>query len=255
MSEAPADVFSRVWPELDRVLARMRTALGDREADPLAILTLADALAALGHNGVEDLGQRHIPIDQVVGTVCRAGEFDRRFQLRDRRERDRWQRIAGLAAGGTQLPPVDVVLLGELYFVRDGHHRVSVARAMGQPTIVARVQRICTIAFGMACLRLAHLQVKAAERLFLERVPLPDGVRTDLWLDDPAQWMRLADAAEAWGFRTMLAGRPLQDRAEFATAWWTEEVVPVIAGLRARGEAVEQRDVQAYVTALAARRE
>lgn len=231
----------------------MRSALGDRAADPLAILTLADALAALGQNGVDDLGQRHIPIDQVVGTVCRSGDFDRRFRLRDGRERDRWQRIARLATAGAELPPVDVVLLGELYFVRDGHHRVSVARALGRPTVVARVQRICTIAFGMACLRLAHLPVKAAERLFLERVPLPDDVRTDLWLDDPDQWMRLADAAEAWGFRTMLAGRPLRDRAELATAWWTEEVVPVVERLRARGSAVELRDVQAYVTALAAR--
>jgi hypothetical protein len=242
-----------VREDLERMLARVRTALGDRAADPLAILTLADALTALGHTGVDDLGQRHIPLDQVVGTVCRAGDFDRRFRLRGGRERDRWHRIARIAAGGTELPPVDVVLLGQLYFVRDGHHRVSVARALGRPTIVARVQRICTIAFGMACLRLTHLPVKAAERLFLERVPLPDDVRTELWLDDPAEWMRLADAAEAWGFRTMLAGRPLRDRAEFATAWWTEEVVPVIERLRARGEAVDVRDVQAYVTALAAR--
>src|SRR5947207_2758355 len=100
--------FQGVWPELDRALARVRSALGDRAADPLAILTLADALAALGQNGVDDLGQRHIPIDQVVGTVCRSGDFDRRFRLRDGRERDRWQRIARLATAGAELPPVDV---------------------------------------------------------------------------------------------------------------------------------------------------
>jgi hypothetical protein len=238
---------------MDRVLTRLRTALGDRAPDPLAILTLGDAVEALGHDGVDDLGQRDVPLEQVVGTVGRAADFDRRFRPRHGRERDRRERIARIAAGGVDLPPVDVVLLGELYFVRDGHHRVSVARALGRPTIVARVQRICTIAYGMACLRLAHLPVKAAERLFLERVPLPADVRTDLWLDDPAEWARLADAAEAWGFRAMLAGRPLRDRAEFATAWWTDEVVPAIERLRARGEAVGLRDVQAYATALAAR--
>ncbi|MBO0705439.1 MAG: hypothetical protein J2P39_08970, partial [Candidatus Dormibacteraeota bacterium] len=226
---------------MDRVLVRLRAALGDRAPDPLAILTLGDAVQALGHDGVDELGQRDVPLEQVVGTVSRAGDFDRRFRPRHGRERDRRERIARIAAGGVDLPPVDLVLLGELYFVRDGHHRVSVARALGRPTIVARVQRICTIAYGMACLRLAHLPVKAAERLFLERVPLPADVRTDLWLDDPAEWARLADAAEAWGFRTMLAGRPLRDRAEFATAWWTDEVVPVIARLRARGEAVGLR--------------
>jgi hypothetical protein len=128
-----------------------------------------------------------------------------------------------------------------------------VARALGRRTITARVQRICTIAYAMACLTLAHLPSKAAERLFLERVPLPDDVRTDLWLADPAEWMRLADAAEAWAFRTTVAGRQLRDRSEFASAWWSEEVVPVIDRLRAGGEALNLRDVQAYVTALATR--
>jgi hypothetical protein len=238
---------------LRSVVRRVRVSLGDRAGDPRSIMTLSDALAALGEGGVTDHGQCTIAVDQVVGTVGRAGEFDRQFRPLQPGSRDRWRRVAQAAVSGVELPPVEVIRLGDMYFVRDGHHRVSVARALGRPTITARVQQICTIAYAMGCLTLANLPSKAAERLFLERVPLPDEVRPELWLDEPAQWLRLADAAEAWAFRNVLAGRELRDRGEFAHAWWTEEVVPVIERLRSAGEAVELRDVQAYVTALARR--
>jgi hypothetical protein len=238
---------------LSAVVAQVRAAIDTRAKDDLAIMTLGDALIALGENGVTEVGQRDVPLDYVVGTAGRTSDFDRRFRPLNARSRDRWQRIADVSVRGVELPPVELILLGEMYFVRDGHHRVSVARALGRPTITARVRRICTIAYGMGCLLLKHLPSKAAERLFLERVPLPEDVRTDLWLDDPAEWMRLADAAEAWAFRTMLAGRELRDRDEFADVWWQEEVVPTIERMRAEGNGHDLRDVQAYVTAMASR--
>lgn len=238
---------------LKAVLARVRLALGDRAENPDAIMTLEDALVALGKQGITEVGRCEIPVDRVVGTVSRAQDFDRGFRLLNPALADRWQALARAAESGVEFPPVDVVRLGDMYFVRDGHHRVSVARALGRPTIVARVQWICTTAYAMACLTLAHLQSKAAERLFLERVPLPDEVRTDLWLDAPQEWMRLADAAEAWAYRSMMAGRRLTDRDRMASQWWDEEVMPVISGLRAEGAVLPLRDVQAYVTALATR--
>lgn len=238
---------------LSAVVAQVRAAIGNRAKDDLAIMTLDDAVAALGENGVTDLGQLDIPVDKVVGTAGRATDFDRDFRPLNPRSRERWQRIASACVSGVELPPVDLIVLGEMYFVRDGHHRVSVARALGRPTVTARVQRICTIAYGMGCLLLKHLPAKTAERLFLERVPLPDEVRADLWLDDPAAWMRLADAAEAWAFRTVMAGRELRDRGEFADLWWQEEVVPTIERLRGAGQGNDLRDVQAYVSALVSR--
>lgn len=238
---------------LSAVVAQVRAAIGSRAKDDLAIMTLEDALIALGENGVTEVGRRDVPLESVVGTAGRCSDFDRRFRPLNTRSRDRWERIAHASANGIDLPPVELIVLGDMYFVHDGHHRVSVARAAGRPTIAANVRRICTIAYGMGCLLLKHLPSKAAERLFLERVPLPDDVRTDLWLDDPAEWMRLADAAEAWAFRTVLSGRELRDRDEFADLWWREEVVPTIERMRAEGSAHDLRDVQAYVTALASR--
>lgn len=217
------------------------------------LLDLDAALEALGHNG--DMGTRvaEVPVANIVGTAGRPSDFDHEFRLINPHLRGRWQQLASAVESGLEPPPVNLVQLGQLYFVRDGHHRVSVARARGQLVVTARVQRICTVAYAMACVRAAHLPNKAAERRFLERIPLPTEVRDELWLDEPAEWMRLADAAEAWGLRWSLKHGAPTDRCELADTWWTEEVVPVLHRLRDAGVGLDLRDVQLYVTALAIR--
>ncbi|GAA1951583.1 hypothetical protein [Amycolatopsis minnesotensis] len=223
---------------------------GRRAADGL--MPLDDALGALGGDGVLGRQFAEVPLSQIVGTSARAGDFDAEFNLVNRHLRGRWQGVASVLDRGAE-PPVDLVRLGELYFVVDGHHRVSVARARGWPVVPAQVVHICTIAYAMGCLRLAHLPSKAAERRFLDRVPLPNDVRANLWLDRPADWSRLADAAESWAFRRSLDGRPFTDREELAGVWWQEEVLPVITRLRDAGKCVDLRDVETYAVALATR--
>lgn len=220
-----------------------------------ALVPLGPALEALGEDGMTGQWHGDVPVSGIVGTESapRAQDFDARFRPRNKGLADRLRQVEGAVRSGKHLQPVDLVLLGEMFFVRDGHHRVSVARALGWETIPARVQQICTVAFAMACLRTAHLCSKAAERRFLARVPLPDDVRRDLWLDEPASWVRLADAAEAWGFRRSLEGRLLTDRRAFATAWWSEEVSPVVDRLRTGGADPDIRDVQLYVGSLVGR--
>jgi hypothetical protein len=227
---------------------RYRRTFGSRTGHGL--MRLDDALHALGKNA--DMGRHHaeVPLANVVGTVDRSGDFDQNFRLLNRSLYDRWRRMANALESGFEPPPVELIQLGELYFVGDGHHRVSVARELGRVVITARVRRICTTAYGMGCLRLVHLPSKAAERGFLERIPLPDEVRTDLWLDEPADWMRLADAAEAWAMRRLLEGPRPPDRREFAGAWWEEEVMPLLARLRSAGVGLDQRDVEVYMASL-----
>jgi len=216
------------------------------------LLPLAETLEALGDTGVMERRRADVPLADVVGTVSRPHDFDDRFRLLNRGLEDRWSALATAVESGFDPPPVDLVQLGEVYFVTDGHHRVSVACSLRRPTISANVLRVCTIAYAMCCLRLSHLPSKAAERRFLQRVPLPDEVRVGLWLDRPADWMRLADAAEAWAFRRSLARGRLLGRCELARVWWTEEVAPVVRALRATGIGVSLRDVQLYVAALGA---
>jgi hypothetical protein len=82
---------------------------------------------------------RLVPIAQIQGSEGRCGDFDRDFNPLHDRSRERWLRIAAARRCGKPLPPVVLAQVGDLYFVQDGHHRISVARALGQRDIEARV--------------------------------------------------------------------------------------------------------------------
>jgi hypothetical protein len=83
-------------------------------------------------------GVREIPLTAIRATVepSRASQFDCAFRPA-RAARARWQRVWIAAHRGVVLPPISVVRIGDAYAVRDGHHRVSVARALGAVTIDA----------------------------------------------------------------------------------------------------------------------
>ncbi|ONI76408.1 hypothetical protein ALI144C_37860 [Actinosynnema sp. ALI-1.44] len=220
------------------------------DPDDRAPVVFGDAIAALGQEGDVLVYPDDVRTDRIVGTVTRARDFDARFRLVNRALRGRHRSVADAMAAGIALPRVELIQLDEMYFVVDGHHRVSVARAREHHSVPAIVRRICTTAYAKWCLRLSHLASKAAEREFLRRVPLPDDTRNELWLDCPADWARLADAAEAWGFRRGLAGVGPQ---ELAQRWWADEVVPLVGRLRAGGRGVGLRDVELYAADLADR--
>ncbi len=152
-------------------------------------------------------------------------------------------------ARGATLPPVQLVQLGELFFVVDGHHRVSVARARGRVSIAAQVKRVCTVAYACACLTVLDLPSKAAERDFLERYPLPDDVRPWLWLDDPDDRQRLRAAAQAWIHGDPAPPADAAALDDVVAAWWADEVVPTAARCHGR----DRPDLQDYLCAVSVR--
>jgi ParB-like nuclease domain len=85
-------------------------------------------------------GLREIPLERIAGTTepNRAAQFDVQFRPAAQ-TRCRWQRVWMAIQGGITLPPISVVRVGDGYAIRDGHHRVSVAKALGAPTINAIV--------------------------------------------------------------------------------------------------------------------
>lgn len=83
--------------------------------------------------------RRTVPIDQIKGSEGRAGDFDRDFNPLKDHVRRRWLGIAAAREQGAALPPVSLVQVGGIYFVRDGHHRISVAKAFGQEAVEAQV--------------------------------------------------------------------------------------------------------------------
>ena len=82
---------------------------------------------------------RPVPLAEIVGSENRAEDFDAEFRPLERHTRDRWISIAAARRLGVALPAVDLVAGPDGYYVRDGHHRISVARAAGQLDIEARI--------------------------------------------------------------------------------------------------------------------
>lgn len=82
---------------------------------------------------------RAVPIAQIVGSEDRAGDFDRTFAPLQQHTRARWLSVATAWALGQPLPAVELIQIGEDYYVRDGHHRISVACAFGQHEVDAMV--------------------------------------------------------------------------------------------------------------------
>jgi hypothetical protein len=84
-------------------------------------------------------GLHTVPIEQIQGSEGRSNDFNRRFYPLQDHCKGRWLRVARARYQGKVLPPVVLVQVGDVYFVRDGHHRISVARALGQLDIEAEV--------------------------------------------------------------------------------------------------------------------
>jgi hypothetical protein len=229
--------------QLSRLVARLR-----REPDDInVILPFDEVVAALGRRGERRLGLQTIDLDSIVGTVDRSREFDRAFRPTSRRLRQRWERIAKAMRRGEPMPPIDVYRIGDLHFVRDGHHRVSVARSLGLEAIDAYVTEIITAVRPDRGTGLRDLALKSHERLFFERVPLPAEARERIRLANGSQYGALAEGVEAWGFRAMQANRTYMTREEVAATWFEQEYVPVVEVMREAGLCGRGTETEAYM--------
>lgn len=227
---------------LERLRSRLRREPGDIDL----IVPYEEVVEALGFVGEHHVGLRSVELDSIVGSVEGRGEFSRRFRPTSQRTRQRWQRIALAQRKGESMPPVDLYRIGEAHFVKDGHHRVSVARASGLTHIDAYVTEVRTKVGADRAIRLADLPLKEHERLFSERVPLGAAAH-EVRLRDPWDYAVLAEAVEAWGFRLMQDRGELLSREQVARAWLDDEYRPVVAVLRESGLMGSRSEAEAYM--------
>jgi hypothetical protein len=213
------------------MMARLAARLRGEPDDIGVVLPYDEVLEALGFVSERSLGLQVVPLDAIVGSVGRGRDFDRRFRPTSARVRSRWEQIAAAMRRGDPLPPVSLNRIGELNFVEDGHHRVSVARALGHAEIDAYVTEVITRVGAEKTITLADLPLKGHERVFFERVPLPSDARDEIRLSDPWDYARLAEGVEAWGFRLSQELGEHIDRRETAKLWLETEYRPVVAML------------------------
>jgi hypothetical protein len=236
-----------------RALSVLAARLRGEPDDVNVILPFEEVVSALGRRGERDLGAQVVDIDSIVGSVDRMRDFDRSFRPTSAKARERWERIATAVRRGEALPPVDLYRIGGLHFVRDGHHRVSVARAMGRPTIDAYVTEIVTEVGADPELRPQDLPLKSHERLFFERVPLPPESRDRIQPSNRSAYPKLAEGVEAWGFRAMQARNAFMTREQVAKAWFEEEYEPIVQMLREVGLTGEGTETDAYMAVVTLR--
>ena len=250
-SDAQSD-FSRA--RRSRLLAEIGRRLRREPDDVALMLPFEEVVESLGRVGQHDLGLQVVPLDAIVGSVDRTVDFDRGLLPTSARLRSRWERIAAAQRRGEALPPVSLYKVGDLYFIRDGHHRVSVAKSLGRKDIDAYVTEVTTrLRLGQDTL-VSDLPLKDHERLFRERVPLALQARERIRVTDPWDYGTLAEAVEAWGFRAMQNRGTYMDRREVARHWFEEEYEPVVELLRA-GQLIaeDETETEAYLRVAADR--
>ncbi len=230
-----------------RALGRIIKKLRSEPDDVSFMLPFEEVVAALGRTGERDLGVQVISLDSIVGTVDRGrGEFDRDFRP-SADVRARWERIAAARRRGESMPPIDVFRIGDLHFVKDGHHRVSVARAHGDTDIEAHVREVQTKLGAEHQLRLRDLPLKKHERQFHERVPLQPAQAAHIKLSDEWRYAQLAMLVEAWGYRASHERGHLLARSEMAELWFREEYEPVVRALRDADAGGEGTETERYM--------
>ena len=138
--------------------------------------------------------------------------------------------------------------VGDLYFVSDGHHRVSIALATGEKTIDAYVTQVLTAVPADGIQHRSDLLFKSYELLFRSRVKLSPQAYAKIKVSDPWSYAELGEAVEAWGFRLMQHEHKFYDRAEVSRRWFTEEFTPVVRMLRDADLIGSNTDAEAYMT-------
>ena len=103
------------------------------------LLALDKAAAGRSDANHHYLGTYTVPLSQIRGSETRTQDFDRSFHPLNARTMHRWTSVARARQNGTPLPAVELIKVGQDYFVRDGHHRISVAHAFGEQFIEAEV--------------------------------------------------------------------------------------------------------------------
>ncbi len=165
---------------------------------PNELLSFDAVRRALPIYGQSYRGVQEVPVAKIVGTTTnRYVDFDRAFLPAQTRTKSRWKKIDELRMRDVNLPPIQLYQVGEAYFVRDGHHRVSVARQTGQEYIDAEVVEMRThapLTNDLKRLDPSNLEALGEYASFLAKTQL-DKLRPDVAIDfsQPGGYARLLE--------------------------------------------------------------
>lgn len=155
-----------------RFKAFMNRAWGTFSGQRVTLLSYDEIKEKLHIGGPIYRGIKTVRVDQIAGSLNRYHEFDRVFLPASDTLAERWQRVNRAFYQEVSLPPVVLYKVGQVYFVVDGHHRVSVAREQGQIEIEAEVRECATRVNLTANIKPEDLEILEDKVHFLERTSL-----------------------------------------------------------------------------------
>lgn len=181
-------------------------------------------------------GLQQVPLDQIVGSVGRYNDFTRTFLPLIEDDSWRWRRIAELQSV-SGLPPIELYKVGDAYFVKDGNHRVSVARQFGMDSIEAYVWEYETPVGGLSATpEVDDLIVKVEYRAFLDRTRLdvshPD---QEINVTEPGMYPYLEVEIEIYRDKLLQIDEEDRTYEEAASAWYELVYTPAVQVIEQSG--------------------
>jgi hypothetical protein len=197
------------------------------------LLPFDEVRTRLPVKGQHYTGMHEIPLDSIIGSVSRYNDFDRAFLPRQTHTRDRWENVDTAHLRDVILPPIEVYQIGDAYFVKDGNHRVSVARLKGQAYIDAYVIKLDVQVDIDSSLNLDSLILKEEQAQFLEITHLneyrPDSI---VELTIPGMYATLAEhiRVHRW-FMGEKSQRQISEQ-EAVVDWYDAVYMPLVEIIR-----------------------
>ena len=231
------EIAGRVQADFARARSRafLNDIFGFLSGRPKRLLSYDQVKEKLRIGGPIYRGVRTVEIARIVGSVNRYADFDRAFLPTHNRIANRWQNIDRAFYEDVGLPPVVLYKVGDVYFVVDGHHRVSVARQQGQEFIEAEV-RECHVKVPVGPdLRPEDLEILGERVEFLERTGL-DRLRPDAAVDVtiPDGYSRILEhIAVHRYFMGLDQQRDISDD-EAVAHWYDTVYLPIVSVIRER---------------------
>ena len=200
------------------------------------LLPFDEVRDALPYRGQRDIGLQVVPLNKIVGSVGRYRDFDRAFLPTQRQTTERWVNVRKAHYRDVLLPPVDLYKIGDVYFVKDGNHRVSVARERNQTDIDAYVTEI-DIPFRLtADMDIDSVNLEKAYGQFCQDTRL-DELRpdADLHLSNPAEYARLREHIAAHHYYLGTERQSDVSYADAVASWYDNVYRPLVDAIAAQG--------------------
>ena len=215
---------------VEEILSRMTGKSND-------LLSYEEVAQKLKLQARAERGIQSIPLDAIIGSVGRYTDFTRTFLPRNPADEDRWARVkASLSDNLTGWPPIEVYQVGDVYFVLDGNHRVSIARQEGWEKIEARVIEVKTNVPLTPDVSPDDLIIKAEYAEFLNETDLPRlRPDADLSVSVPGQYDKLREYIQVHRYYMGLDFQRDISYEEALTHWYDTEYLPLVNIIRERG--------------------